>query len=142
LCAIGRTTAINLFSVKFSFALVPAGIVIACCYSRIAAAAILCRWSFVLPDDTFGQEMAPRDYSYVPGDQLADRTLEGNSRPMMWLESEKKTEWKNWLKENPTQHATFEDWKALKHTDGLALYYAALRIWEESDSSVCLRGVV
>jgi hypothetical protein len=83
--------------------------------------------------------MAPRDYSYVPGDQLADRPINATSRPPTWLESEKKTEYKNWLKENPTQHhQTFDDWKISKHADGLALYYAALRIWEESDSSVRL----
>jgi hypothetical protein len=56
--------------------------------------------------------------------------------PPAWHERHGSVEFKNWQKENPTQHLSYEDWKSSKHVAGLSLYYAALHIWDESDSSV------
>jgi hypothetical protein len=78
--------------------------------------------------------MAPNGYASADT-QRVDHSVRTNSRPV-WLESEKKADFNDWQKENPTQHLSFEEWKSSKHVEGLSLYYAALRIWEESDSSV------
>jgi hypothetical protein len=78
--------------------------------------------------------MAPN--GHASGDsQAVDHPPQVSSRPV-WHERHGSAEFKNWQKENPTQHISYNDWKNSKHVEGLSLYYAALRIWEESDSSV------
>ncbi|KAH8727219.1 hypothetical protein GQ44DRAFT_790048 [Phaeosphaeriaceae sp. PMI808] len=69
-----------------------------------------------------------------PVSEQFDRQTQASSRPS-WHEKHGSEEFKEWQAENPTQHISYEDWKSSKHVDGLSLYYAALRIWEESDSS-------
>ncbi|KAH7393927.1 hypothetical protein DE146DRAFT_633864 [Phaeosphaeria sp. MPI-PUGE-AT-0046c] len=77
--------------------------------------------------------MAPN--GHAPADsRTADRSSQPSSRPM-WLKRHGSTEFRDWQKEHPTQHLAYDDWKTSKHVDGLSLYYAALQIWDESDSS-------
>ena len=52
-----------------------------------------------------------------------------------WLESNGKIEYQAWQAENAIQ-MSFDEWKSSKHVDGLSLYYAALSIFNEPDSSV------
>ncbi|KAL5121135.1 hypothetical protein ACEQ8H_000986 [Pleosporales sp. CAS-2024a] len=57
-----------------------------------------------------------------------------SSRPE-WRVRYGSEEFKTWQKEHPSEHISYEDWKDSQHVKGLSLYYAALHIWEETDSS-------
>ncbi|KAH7345987.1 hypothetical protein BKA66DRAFT_324251 [Pyrenochaeta sp. MPI-SDFR-AT-0127] len=57
------------------------------------------------------------------------------SPPQPWFDDYGHREYQTWRAENPTHHLSYDDWKISKHVDGLALYYATLRILDESDSS-------
>ncbi|CAO2656246.1 Nn.00g050490.m01.CDS01 [Neocucurbitaria sp. VM-36] len=52
-----------------------------------------------------------------------------------WLDEHGNSEFETWQHEHPTQHLSYDDWKTSQHVDGLSLYYAALHLFEESDSS-------
>jgi len=68
----------------------------------------------------------------------ADTSAQVSSRPN-WHARHGSGEFKIWQKEHPSEHISYDDWKSSPHGKGLSLYYAALHIWEESDSSVSLR---
>lgn len=78
--------------------------------------------------------MAPNGHAPA-GLRTSDRSSQPSTRAK-WLKEHGSAEFKVWQKEHPTQHLTYDDWKTSKHVEGLSLYYAALQIWEESDSSV------
>jgi len=68
----------------------------------------------------------------------ADRSNQNGSRPV-WLEKHGDMEFKEWQKEHPANPISQKAWEKSKDIEGLTLYYAALQIWNESDSSVrCL----
>lgn len=83
---------------------------------------------------SFDGGMAPNGHAPA-GSRTADRSSQPSSRPM-WLKTHGSTEFREWQKEHPTQQLTYDDWKTSRHVEGLSLYYAALQIWDESDSSV------
>lgn len=80
--------------------------------------------------------MAPNGHA-SSGAGSADPSTHGAPRPS-WLQAHGNTEFKAWQKEHPAESLSYEEWQKSKHTgiDGLTLYYAALQILEESDSSV------
>jgi hypothetical protein len=45
-------------------------------------------------------------------------------------------EFKEWQKEHPADPISKKDWETSQNIEGLSLYYAALKIWDEPDSSV------
>jgi hypothetical protein len=79
--------------------------------------------------------MAPNGHTSAEP-QSADRSAKGGMRAA-WLKRRGSDEFKNWQAENPTEHIDFKEWKGSKHVEGLSLYYAAMQIWDETDSSVC-----
>jgi hypothetical protein len=87
------------------------------------------------PCKTSNRRMAPNGHTPA-GARSNDRPPSG-SRPI-WHQKHGNAEFQNWQKENPTQDISYDEWKSSKHVEGLSLYYAALQIWEESDSSVSL----
>jgi hypothetical protein len=101
----------------------------------------LCRLSLALHSYKIrSNEMAPNGHA-SGGSKSADRSHQAVSRSV-WHENHGSTEFQNWQEENPTQHLSYDDWKSSKHVAGLSLYYAAMQIWEESDSSVGDRPII
>jgi hypothetical protein len=95
----------------------------------------LCRLSLALHlCKPTSNQMAPNGHAPA-GPKSGDRSHQPGSR-QVWHENHGITEFKNWQEENPTQHLSYDDWKSSQHVAGLSLYYAAMQIWEESDSSV------
>jgi hypothetical protein len=78
--------------------------------------------------------MAPNGHA-ASESRAADRPSQNNSRSP-WLKKHGSVEFRAWQKEHPAQSLTKEEWQNSKHVDGLSLYYAALQIWDEPDSSV------
>jgi hypothetical protein len=78
--------------------------------------------------------MAPNGHTST-GLRSADRPVKGGMRAS-WLNRRGSIEFRNWQKENPTQHIDYNVWKDSEHVEGLSLYYAAMQIWDETDSSV------
>lgn len=54
--------------------------------------------------------------------------------PPEWIEQCCLSKYYEWIKTNPKQQVSYETWKKSKDTKGLALYYAALNIWDETDT--------
>jgi hypothetical protein len=124
----------EIFSVNFSIAhllgihLDYVATTLDCCFNslyRLSLALQLCK--------TSNWRMAPNGHTPA-GAKSVDRSP-GGSRPA-WHQRHGSAEFKNWQRENPTQNLSYDEWKASKHVEGLSLYYAALNIWEESESSV------
>ncbi|KAH7095116.1 hypothetical protein FB567DRAFT_511781 [Paraphoma chrysanthemicola] len=77
--------------------------------------------------------MAPNGHA-PKGSPAVDK----NSRPQTqsrWHERHGSAEFKLWQEENPTRQITYDDWKTSEHVNGLALYYAALHVFDDSTSS-------
>jgi hypothetical protein len=109
--------------------IITAHLTLNCCFGD------LCRLSHDLHSyKTPSNKMAPN--GHASADPRSGDHEHQSIPPPVWHESHGPAEFKNWQKENPTQHLSYEDWKSSKHVAGLSLYYAALRIWDESDSSV------
>lgn len=79
--------------------------------------------------------MAP--IGHTPSGHRGTRESYSNS-PSNWLDAYGHREYQSWRDENPTQHVSYDEWKTSNHANGLSLYYATLRIFEESDSSVSI----
>jgi hypothetical protein len=77
--------------------------------------------------------MAPNGHA-SSDQQTVDRRSQPSSRPA-WHERRGSAEFRAWKMEHPKQHLSYDDWKVSSHVDGLSLYYAALHVWEESESS-------
>jgi hypothetical protein len=90
--------------------------------------------SLSLLTGTLIPKMAPN--GHAPTDLPAvDKQSQAHPRPI-WYERQRRAEFKIWQKENPTQTLTFENWKNSKHVDGISLYCATLRIWDDLTTSV------
>ncbi|OAL45984.1 hypothetical protein IQ07DRAFT_683416 [Pyrenochaeta sp. DS3sAY3a] len=76
--------------------------------------------------------MAP--IGHTPSGHRGTRESYSNS-PSNWLDAYGHREYQSWRDENPTQQVSYDEWKTSNHANGLSLYYATLRIFEESDSS-------
>ncbi|KAH5053553.1 hypothetical protein HBH96_152440 [Parastagonospora nodorum] len=77
--------------------------------------------------------MAPNGHAPA-GDMSADNPSQVSSRPK-WHARHGSGEFKIWQKEHPSEHISYDEWKSPQPGKGLSLYYAALHIWEESDST-------
>jgi len=86
--------------------------------------------------ETTHDNMAPNGHTASVA-RPSESTPQKNSRPD-WIKEHGIVEFKAWQKENPKQTVSYEEWssKGSNHIAGLSLFYAALSIWDEPDSSV------
>ncbi|KAF1843833.1 uncharacterized protein K460DRAFT_357513 [Cucurbitaria berberidis CBS 394.84] len=76
--------------------------------------------------------MAPNGHA-APGRR--DTRQSQSSSVQNWLDKYGDSEYQTWRHENPKEQLSYDDWKTSGHVDGLTLYYATLRLFEQSDSS-------